>query len=150
VLPAMSFANNVSAEDLAEFLRSNDANRSELELKEDVNSNFGAWTASQFDRVADAAKRNTSVRAFSMDVAHLDSGSVDVAETVSSFLRHVNGIQTINIHDTDQDDHAPACVVDPLLHGIMESRSEIRNLRLSAHVSPGALHVGPYCTSTYR
>jgi hypothetical protein len=134
----MSFDDNVSSRGLAEFLRSNDGNRQELELKEDVNSNFGAWTASQFDRVADAAKRNTSVRAFSMDVANLDSNCVGIAETISSVLRHVNGMQTIDIHDTDQDDHAPTCVVDPMLHGIMESRSEIKNLRLSAHVSPGA------------
>jgi hypothetical protein len=76
LLAAMSFANSVAAEDLAEFLRSNDGNRQELELKEDSYGGFGAWTASQFDRVADAAKRNTSVRAFSMDVANLDSSCV--------------------------------------------------------------------------
>jgi hypothetical protein len=127
----MELPDEPTANDLAEFVRSNDGGHNALSFKRSWYEGMESWTDPEIYAAADAAQCNKSIRSIAIDVAELEGNVAAVIARIISQLRHV---RKICVWDSDRTDPnlpmARPHVVDALLYGIMESQSSIEQLQL--------------------
>jgi hypothetical protein len=126
-----------TANELAEFVRSNSSGSYKLSFKRRWYEGMETWTEPAIRAVSDAARHNTSIRYLSIDVAGLSSNvAASIARIISQF-RHVrNMLIRDSMRRQAEVPMARPHVVDAVLYGIMASESIIEDLELYGCCSP--------------
>jgi ABC-type spermidine/putrescine transport system permease subunit II len=128
-----------TANELAEFVRSNSSRSSKFPFKRRWYEGMETWTEPEIRAVSDAAQGNTSIRDLSIDVAGLESSATAVIARIISQFRHVRNMWIRNLMRRHAEvPMARPHVVDAVLYGIMASKSSIEVLKLYGCCSPRA------------
>jgi hypothetical protein len=134
----MALPDEPTADQLAVFLRSNDAtSSSELNFVSSWYDGMEAWSDQELRDVSEAALTNDSIQDLLIDAATLSIRSAGAMARIMSNFRRVRQINVYDSQWTNPD--APTAgphVVDAVLYGIMASQSNVEGLRMYGCCSP--------------
>jgi hypothetical protein len=133
----MALPDEPTADQLAVFLRSNDATSSELNFVSSWYDGMEAWSDQELRDVSEAALTNDSIRDLLIDAATL---SIRSAGAIARIISNFRLVRQIRVYDSQWENPdvpmADPHVVDAVLYGIMASQSNVEGLRMYGCCSP--------------